>query len=158
MIEEENLENNYSEKEIDKKEQLYERFARERIEWYEKIDEMTRKLRDIYQVSEVLVDVLSARQKLLDYQHTIFGNLSKVNANLRDAKRKKFIHYTTESDLRLDKEKNLFIETDLKKQILLQELLDSHLKFIRETIETCDRIHYSVKWKIQLEEYRRSNN
>lgn len=150
----ENFENSES-----KKESLTERFERERGEWQNKIEKMTIGMRDIYECSSVLTDALSERQIALEYTHTLMTLLSKINADLREKKKERFIFYSQNYDIRLDKDpKNMFIDVDLRKQVLLQEIFSNHLSYMRGTIDTIDKLIFGIKWRLQLEEYKRSQH
>ena len=140
-------------------ETLEQRFDRERNEWKSKIDVLTTKMRDIYTCSEVLVEALNDRQIALEYSHMLMNLLSKSNAKLRAAKKERYIYYSQEYDLKLDRQpKEIFVDCDVSKQLLLQEMIDSHLKYMRSTIDTIDKILYGCKWRIDLEQYKRDKN
>jgi hypothetical protein len=143
----------------DTKEDLVTRFERERKEWTVKVESMTGGIKDIYDCANTLTTLLSNRQIALEYTHMLMSLLSKINAQLREKRKERYIYYTQSYDLKLDKEpKNMFIDDDLRKSVLLQELFQNHLGYMRGTIDTMDKIHYSIKWRIQLEEYKRSQH
>jgi len=157
-MEEKNSNVNFSE-EIEKKDKISSKFEKERKDWKEKIDGMSKNMRDIYNCSTVLSDMLTARQIALEYTHTLIGVLSKINADLREKKKERFLYYSQSYDLRLDKDpKNMFIDVDLKKQVMLQELFQNHLTYMKGTIDSLDKIYYGIKWRIQLEEYKRGQH
>jgi len=156
MQNEDPIEIGYSEK---PKENIEERFSRERSEWLTRMDNLTAKTRDIYTCSEALVDALSERQKALEYTHTLMSLVSKINATLREKKKERIMYYNMEHDYKLDKgHKEMFTEVDLKKDVMLQECLSNHLSYMRGTIDTYDKLLYGIKYRIQLEEFRRSQH
>ena len=149
-----NQENNSSEKE-----DITKRFEREQREWNTKIDEMTSRMRDISVLSDVLVDALSQRQMALEKTHILMSVLSGINAQLRKKRKERFLYYSQSYDLVLQKDqKNLFIDVDLEKLVRTQELFSNHLSYMRSTVDTIDKMLYGVKWRIQLEEYKRSQH
>lgn len=149
-----NQENNSSEKE-----DITKRFEREQREWNTKIDEMTSRMRDISVLSDVLVDALSQRQMALEKTHILMSVLSGINAQLRKKRKERFLYYSQSYDLVLQKDqKNLFIDVDLEKLVRTQELFSNHLSYMRSTVDTIDKMLYGVKWRLQLEEYRRSQH
>jgi len=149
-----NQENNSSEKE-----DITKRFEREQREWNTKIDEMTSRMRDISVLSDVLVDALSQRQIALEKTHILMSVLSGINAQLRKKRKERFLYYSQSYDLVLQKDqKNLFIDVDLEKLVRTQELFSNHLSYMRSTVDTIDKMLYGVKWRIQLEEYKRSQH
>lgn len=142
-----------------KKEDIHIRFSRERLIWKEKIERMTLAMRDIYECSTILTEALSERQIALEYSHTLMSLLTKINAELRDKKKERFIFYSQNYDLKLDKDpKNMFIDVDLKKQVLLQELFSGHLSYMRSTIDTIDKMIWGIKWRLDLQNYQREQH
>lgn len=157
----ENEEMNFSDssQEPEKKENLVEKFDRERKEWTSKVEHMSEGIRDIYNCTDMLTEGLSNRQIALEYSHTLMGVLSKINAELREKRKERYLYYTQSYDLKLDKDpKNMFIDVDLKKQVMLQELFQNHLNFIRGTIDTIDKLIWGIKWRLSLEDYRRTQH
>lgn len=152
-----NQENNSSKKE--EKESISKRFDRERSEWEFKIGKMSSKMKDIGILSDVLTDALSQRQIALDYTHTLMTLLTKINAELRKKKKERFLYYSQNYDLVLQKDqKNMFIDVDLEKNVKIQELFSNHLSYMRGTIDTLDKILFGVNWRIKMEEYKRSQH
>ena len=112
---------NHANSSNEKKEDIITRFERERREWLNKVEGLTEAIRDIYNCANALVDLLSQRQIALEYTHTLMSLLSKVNAQLREQRRDRYIYYTQNYDLKLDKDpKNMFIDVDLKKVVMMQ--------------------------------------
>lgn len=139
-------------------ETLEARFRRERMEWRDSVSSMGKKLQKIEDLISLEIEVYSKRQIALEYSHTLMHTLSKINAKVRTLKKNKFLHYTNNYDLKLDKDmKNLFIATDLEKFVLRQELLNNHLTYIKGTIDSIDKIIFGLKWRIDIEKYRREN-
>jgi hypothetical protein len=136
--------------------QLIERFKNERKEWTDRIKDMSERLRDIYKVADLQVDIYSYRQVAVEYCHTLQTHLIKVIHTFRARKIERWEHYTRNYDLRMDKDpKELHIFVDISDINERKELLQNHLEFFRETIKTIDTISFGIKHRIQLEEYRR---
>jgi len=136
--------------------QLIERFKNERKEWTDRIKDMSERLRDIYKVADLQVDIYSYRQVAVEYCHTLQTHLTKVIHTFRARKIERWEHYTRNYDLRMDKDpKELHIFVDIADINERKELLQNHLEFFRETIKTIDTISFGIKHRIQLEEYRR---
>lgn len=139
-----------------KNEVLYARFAKERDDWTTRVSSLSERLKSIYDVAELLVDLYSQRQIAGDYGHELVSHTSRLNRIYRERKRERFMHYTQNFDLRLDKDpKALFIDVDLAELVERREILQNHLDFMRETLRSIDTICYGVKHRISLEEYRR---
>ena len=139
-----------------KNDSIHKKFAGERDDWTTRITGLTERLKSIFDVAELLTDLYSQRQIAGDYIHELVALSSKLNRIYRERKRERFLHYTQNYDLRLDKDpKMLFIEVDLADIVERREILQNHLDFMRETLRSIDTICYGVKHRIALEEYRR---
>jgi len=139
-----------------KNEGLHSRFQTEREGWTSKVQSLTERLKSIYDCAELLTDLYSQRQIAGDYIHELVAHSSKLNRVYRERKRERYLHYTQNYDLRLDKDpKMLFIDVDLADLVERREILQNHLDFMRETLRSIDTICYGVKHRIALEEYRR---
>lgn len=143
----------------EEKETITARFDRERKEWEAKICMMSGKMKDIGILSDVLTDLLSSRQVALDYTHTMMSLLTNINASLRKKRKERYLYYSQSYDLVLQKEqKNMFIDVDLEKLVKTQETFSTHLSYIRGTIDTIDKMIWGVKWRMDLEQYKRSQH
>ncbi len=139
-----------------KNEGLYTRFAKEREKWTETVQSLSERIRNIYDVAEMLTDLYSQRQIAGDYIHELVALSAKINRVYRERKKERFLHYTQNYDLRLDKDpKMLFIDVDLADLVERREILQNHLDYMRETLRSIDTICFGVKYRISLEEYRR---
>lgn len=137
-------------------EQLISRFKKERTEWTDRVKDMSERLRDIYKIADLQVDIYSYRQIAVEYSHTLMVHLTKVNQLFRAKKIERWEHYTRNYDLRMDKDpKELHIYVDIADINERRELLQNHLDYMKETIKTIDTISFGIKHRIQLEEYRR---
>jgi hypothetical protein len=135
---------------------LYSRFAAEREEWSTKIGGYAARLRDIYQVGDLLTDLYSQRQIAVEYTHTLMAHLTKINIVYREKRQERFEYYSRSYDLRLDKDmKYEYIAKDLSVIVERREYLQNHLEYFRETVKTIDTMCFGIKHRISLEEYRR---
>jgi hypothetical protein len=135
---------------------LSKRFSTEREHWKETIGGMSGRLQDIYKVSDLLTDLYSQRQIALEYSHELMSHLIRLNKLLRAKRADKWLHYTQNYDLRLDKDpKNLLIDVDLGPIIEQKEMVENHYNYMKETVKTIDTICFGVKYRISLEEFRR---
>lgn len=149
-------ENTNQETASSKNDPLYRRFSNEREDWTGRVKGLAERLKDIHEVGDLLTDLYSQRQIAGDYVHEIVSLSSKMNRIYRERKRERFLYYTQNYDLRLEKDpKMLFIEVDLAEIVERRELIQNHLDFMRETLRSIDTICYGVKHRIALEEYRR---
>lgn len=133
---------------------LSKKFATERKAWRIKMKNLTSNMNDMNTLSDVLIDALSSRQIALEYTHIIMSKLSIINAELRKKKKSKFLFYSQDYDIVLQKEqKNLFIDVDLEEYVVKQELLAVHLSYMRGTVDSIDKLIFGIKWRIQIKDY-----
>lgn len=149
-------EENEKKKENSSNESLTSRFSTEREDWREKIESYSLRFRDIYQVGDLLTDLYSSRQIVVEYLHTLMSHMTKINKVFREKKVERHEFYTRNYDIRLDKDvKFEYVMNDIAIVSERRDLLQTHIDYFRETIKTIDTMCYGVKHRIALEEYRR---
>ena len=141
------------EQEEKKQDSLEIRFKEERIEWTNKIKEMSAKLKNVLEISLLQVDVYTERQRCVDYYHYIVSLLIKINKEYRKQYAIKYDHYTNQSQIRYPNESTKVnkILSELSDLVNKKEALENHSKFISSTISTIDNIIYGIKSRIDLE-------
>jgi|GEM_PF-1717302 len=143
------LKNNYQER----YEQLANIFEDSRQYWTKKILEHSQNFKDIEKIIELQVELFSDRQIILEQKHKLYERVSKMNNDISRDKRSKYLEYSINYDLRLNKdEKNIFIEADLANKSDLINLIDNHINYLDQTIKTLDNIIFGIKYRISLYE------
>jgi len=133
-------------------------FEDERAEWKETIQVIAIQMKDIKTLAKAQVDLFSQRQVLLEYSYKLASIVSKLNSKGRVEKAKKLKDYSERSDVRYGAtEKTVLIDGDLTEIAEKIELVESHRKFIDQTIQTVDHMLYGVKSRIALEDYLRGS-
>jgi hypothetical protein len=134
-------------------------FEQERSEWKENIQVIAIQMKDIKTLSKAQVDLFSQRQILLEYGYKLASIVTKLNSKLSSEKAKKLREYSERTDVRYGStEKNVLIEGDLTEISEKIELVESHRKFIDQTIQTVDHMLYGVRHRISLEDYLRGGS
>jgi len=133
-------------------------FENERAEWKEKVQVLAIQMKDIKTLAKAQVDMFSSRQVLLEYSYKLASIISKLSSRYRSDKAKKLKDYSENNDVRYgSNEKTVLIEGDLTEISEKIELVESHRKFIDQTIQTVDHMLYGVKSRIALEDYLRGS-
>jgi hypothetical protein len=133
-------------------------FENERAEWKEKVQVLAIEMKDIKTLAKAQVDMFSSRQVLLEYSYKLASIISKLSSRYRSDKANKLRHYSENNDVRYGStEKTVLIEGDLTEITEKIELVESHRKFIDQTIQTVDHMLYGVKSRISLEDYLRGS-
>jgi hypothetical protein len=138
------------------KEDYKKMFEREREEWKEKIQVVSLNLKDIKTVAKAQIDLFGYRQTLLEYSFKLAGIVTKLNSRYRLEKSNKLKDYSERTDVRYgSNEKTVLIEGDLTLITEKIELVESHRKFMDQTVQTVDHMLYAIKSRIALEDYLR---
>ena len=144
-----------SQNQASSKETLQKRFERERKEYKDRVEELSKKMSNMYSLAEVMTEALSLRQIALDYSHTLMDMLVKLNADYKKKRKERRYWYTNESDERFsDRIIEQNIDVDLEKDGKIVETFNNHLSYMKGTIDSIDKLLYAVNWRMKLEEYR----
>jgi len=138
-------------------ESLTNKFAKERLEWTNKIQSMSKSMKDIFKVSELMTDIYTERQRAVEYHHYLISIISRVNVAYRKKWTEKYDYYTYKSQKRFstDKKKELQILSEMGDILEKRDELDNHIKFMNNTISTLDNIIYGIKYKVEIEQISR---
>lgn len=138
--------------------EIDDKMAEERVEYSSKISSIIKLVGDIEKISEAQVLMLSYRHMLVDRITTYRAALYKKKSTDANYKKLRFEYYKTQHDLRLDyREINQFIESDMSSRIRQTELIENQISYFQQCIETLDKLGFSIKNKIQVEEFNHKN-
>ena len=141
-----------SEEEI-KVNEIDEALSKERGEYSTKISDIIKMINRIDQISEAQVLMLSFRHMLVDKIVKYRAATYKKKANDQNYRKMRYEYYKTQHDVRLDyREINSFIDSDMALRIRQTELLENHISWYSQCIDTLDKLGFAVKNKIQVEE------
>jgi len=133
-------------------------FSDERADWTEKIKILAIEMKDIKTLAKAQVDMFSNRQVLLEYSYKLASIVFKLNSKYKNEKGRKMREYSENNNIRYGAtEKMLLIEGDLTDISEKVELVESHRKFIDQTVQTVDHMLYGVRQRIALEDYLRGS-
>jgi len=141
----------------EKKESIDQRFAKERLEWSEKIAEMSKKLKDVFKVSELMTEIYTERQRAVEYYHYLVSIFSGIQISYRKQWSEKYQHYKYNSNIRFPTEKKMEVQilSEMEEIIKKRDAIDNHIKFIDSTIKTIDNINWGIKYKVEIEQMSR---
>lgn len=139
------------------KESLEQRFSKERIEWTQKVESMSKKLQKVFELNDLMTTLYTERQRLVEYYHYLLSLLTNVNRNYRKEYAAKYDYYSWQSSQRFPNEtsKNNKILSELENTVKNKELLDIQCKFVDQTIKNMDNIIWAIPHRIKLEELAR---
>lgn len=138
--------------------EIDDKMAEERGDYSGKISSIIKLVGNIEKISEAQVLMLSYRHMLVDRITTYRAALYKKKSTDANFKKLRFEYYKTQHDLRLDyREINQFIESDMSSRIRQTELIENQISYFQQCIETLDKLGFSIKNKIQVEEFNHKN-
>jgi hypothetical protein len=131
----------------------------ERVEFTSKMNDLIPMLNRIDKISEAQVLMLSYRHMMVDKLVRYRAANFKKKANDQNFKKLRYEYYKTQHDVRLDyREINDFIASDMALRIRQSDLLENQINFYSQCIETLDRMGFSIKNKISIEEMNDRRN
>lgn len=138
--------------------EIEEAFDKERKEYSEAISKIIKLINDIDKISEAQVLMLSYRHMMVDKIIKYRSAVYKKKANDQNYKKLRYEYYKTQHDVRLDyREINQFVESDSALRTRQTELLENHINYFSQCVDTLDRMGFSIKNKIQVEEFKQKN-
>ncbi len=130
-------------------------YAKKRLEWSTKVKSLASRLKDVYDIPSLQVDLYSDRQIAVEQYHYLYSLLIGVNKSYNRKYTERFKYYTDSIQFRVNKEQitNL-INNDLETLVLHREKLQNHYKYMLNTISTIDNIIYGIKSRVEIEQIR----
>jgi len=145
--------------EQNKKYELF--FDKERKKWQEELDPLFQTIyggnftmNNSNKVIDAQAKVLTLRQKCNEQVSKFSQKLSKIKSENSELSQQKFLFYSTGFGLKTSLgEKKLLIDGHLRENKRTSNLIETHINFLRETLETLQSWGYSIKNVLQLIEY-----
>jgi len=143
--------------EVKPEESLEDRFSRERLEWSDKVAQMSEKMRKIMEIPELMTYLYTERQRAVEYYHYLISLLINVNKKYNSSYAERQDYYTNKTQVRYPNEstKHNRIQVDLQDLVEKRAILDNHSKFISSTIQTIDNIIFAVPRRVEIEQIAR---
>jgi hypothetical protein len=134
-------------------EELESRLTKDRIDWKDKINELVHKIKNMSELADCQVSMLSYRQILLDKVTDFKTMIYKRNGTWERYYRSQYREYTLNYDVKLTSgEKHQFIKADLSALRTQIDMLQSHVDYYYECIKTLDNLAFAIRNRIRLDE------
>lgn len=134
-------------------EELEIRLSKDRIEWKDKINILVHKIKNMNELADCQVSMLSYRQILLDKVTEFKTMIYKRNATWERYYRSQYREYTLNYDVKLTSgEKHQFIKAELSSLKTQIDMLQSHVDYYHECIKTLDNLAFAIRNRIRLDE------
>lgn len=134
-------------------EELEIRLSKDRIEWKDKINDLIHKIKNMGELVDCQVSMLSYRQILLDKVTDFKTMIYKRNSTWERYYRSQYREYTLNYDVKLTSgEKHQFIKAELSSLKTQIDMLQSHVDYYYECIKTLDNLAFAIRNRIRLDE------
>ena len=130
--------------------QLDEYLSTKRIEWTDKIKDLTLDLKRGDRLEEVSAYTLSYRQILIENLATLSSKIRSQKTTVDKNYKLKWIEYYNYDYKLSDKQKEKFIEADLSDDMHIYNLLVSQKSFIEGSIKTLDNMGFAIKNRLDI--------
>lgn len=142
------------EQQTNKAERLEDYIAEHQKAWSTIISDMNAKMKKFADIPDLQNVVYSKRQDALDYYFVLLGKISSLIRDYKSKYAAKYNYYKVGSQIRYSSDSaiNAQIDADLGQEKYNIDLLDSHAKYMQETIKTIDSIIYGINNRIRVEE------
>jgi len=136
------------------------KFEEERKSWSSIIVSISERQRKVDQLSDVLVDIHSNRQHLLEYTYELHSVLNKLNKKysvekVNILKRLTDVNKMDANQFRFtDKDRDKIIEAELSDLKFKQSIITSQMDFLRESIKTLDNMVWNIRHIIELQQFK----
>ena len=142
---------------VQPEESLEEKFARERLEWSQKIEDMSSKMKKVFEIPELMTTLYTERQRAVEYYHYLISLMINQSRKYNAAYAERFDYYTHKAQVRYPNEstKHNRIQVDLADLVEKRAVLDNHSKFINQCITTVDNIIYAIPRRVEIEQISR---
>jgi hypothetical protein len=138
---------------LDANDVIDQKLSLNRREWEKKITDVINDMRDMPNLTDVHVRMLSYRHQLVDQIADFQNKLSKVLYSYELKYKDRFLYYTTAYDVKLtSSEKEKFIRTDLGKTKIQIQKFEIHVDFYKDCIKTLDNLGFALKSRMKLHE------
>lgn len=132
--------------------ELDEKLATERGSWTEKITELAKRIKYINGLEDLIAEMLSHRQVLVDRSTQMNIMIKKQKARIDVLWRENFIKYYNFDYKLTDKQKEQFLVADMIEDHQKISLLESQLDYYKESVKTLDNMGFAVRNRLAIKD------
>ena len=132
--------------------ELDEKLATERGSWTEKITELAKRIKHINGLEDLIAEMLSHRQVLVDRSTQMNIMIKKQKARIDVLWRENFIKYYNFDYKLTDKQKEQFLVADMTEDHQKIGLLEAQLDFYKESVKTLDNMGFAVRNRLAIKD------
>jgi hypothetical protein len=132
-------------------ENLEDKFLKKQEEVTNEIVKLNENLKDGVSMHDLLNVIYGVRQRHVEYHHTLMGLMAKLSTKYKKRHAELFNFYKTQSQIKYtDTAINIQCDACLSDMLQNSALLNTHIKFMEQSIKTIDHMIYGVSQKIEL--------
>lgn len=132
--------------------ELDEKLATERGSWTEKITELAKRIKHINGLEDLIAEMLSHRQILVDRSAQMNIMIKKQKARMDVVWRENFIKYYNFDYKLTDKQKEQFLVADMTEDHQKISLLEAQLDYYKESVKTLDNMGFAVRNRLAIKD------
>jgi len=129
---------------------LDEYLGRQRLDWTDKIKDLTINLKKGINLEEVSSFSLSYRQILVEQLASMSNKMRAQKATVDQKYKQKWIEYYQYDYKLTDKQRERFLEADLAEDRQLLDLLETQKSFIEASVKTLDNMGFAIKNRLDM--------
>ncbi|MEN8794919.1 MAG: hypothetical protein ABF294_10775 [Flavobacteriales bacterium] len=129
---------------------LDEYLGKQRLDWTDKIKELTINLKKGINLEEVSSYSLSYRQILVEQLASMSNKMRAQKATVDQKYKQKWIEYYQYDYKLTDKQRERFLEADLAEDRQLLDLLETQKSFIEASVKTLDNMGFAIKNRLDM--------
>ena len=129
---------------------LDEYLGKQRLDWTDKIKELTINLKKGVNLEEVSSFSLSYRQILVEQLASMSNKMRAQKATVDQKYKQKWIEYYQYDYKLTDKQRERFLEADLAEDRQLLDLLETQKSFIEASVKTLDNMGFAIKNRLDM--------
>jgi hypothetical protein len=129
---------------------LDEYLGKQRIDWTDKIKELTVNLKKGIELEEVSAYTLSYRQILVEQLASMCNRMRAQKGTVDQKYKQKWIEYYQYDYKLTDKQRERFLEADLADDRQLFALLETQKSFIEASVKTLDNMGFAIKNRLDM--------
>ena len=129
---------------------LDEYLGKQRIDWTDKIKQLTINLKKGIELEEVSAYTLSYRQILVEQLASMSNKMRAQKSTVDQKYKQKWIEYYQYDYKLTDKQRERFLEADLAEDRQLLDLLETQKSFIEASVKTLDNMGFAIKNRLDM--------
>ena len=129
---------------------LDEYLGAQRLEWTDKVKDLTENLKKGIHLEEVSAYTLSYRQIMVEQLASMSSRIRAQKTTVDQKYKQKWIEYFQYDYKLTDKQRERFIEADLAEEKQLLELLETQKGFLEASVKTLDNKGFTIKNRLDM--------